>query len=225
MTYVLDEPSIGLHHRDKPAPCSTPCAACGMWGNAVIVVEHDEDAMRRADRVVDFAPARGTRAGRWSPRDRGNRWARRKHSVTGAYLSGKKKIDIPQRRAVSDRGIWIRGARQNNLKDIDVKIPLGAFTCVTRGIGVGQIIAGRGYSLSGPGVCVESRRDGDWRAPLHRGHRPDGQGHRDRPTAHRRTPRSNAATYTGAFDPIRKLFAELPESKVRGHKPGVSVLM
>ena len=130
MTYVLDEPSIGLHHRDNRRLLDALCRLRDV-GNAVIVVEHDEDAMRRADRVVDFGPGAGHTGGQVVAEGSWKQVARRKHSVTGAYLSGKKKIDIPQRRAVSDRGIWIRGARQNNLKDIDVKIPLGAFTCVT----------------------------------------------------------------------------------------------
>ena len=219
VTYILDEPSIGLHHRDNRRLLDALCHLRDV-GNTVIVVEHDEETMRRADRVVDFGPGAGHTGGRVVAEGSWKQVARRKLSATGAYLSGKAKIGIPQRRVASERGIWIRGARQNNLKNIDVKIPLGAFTCVTgvSGSGKSSLIADIFYPALaralnraemdiGAHRCIEGIDQLDKVIEIDQ--QPIG-----------RTPRSNAATYTGAFDPIRKLFAELPESKVRGYAPG-----
>ncbi len=219
VTYVLDEPSIGLHHRDNRRLLDALCRLRDV-GNTVIVVEHDEDTMRRADRMVDFGPGPGHIGGRIVAEGTWKQIARRTRSVTGAYLSGKEKIAIPQRRPVSHRGLWIRGASQNNLKNIDAKIPVGVFTCVTgvSGSGKSSLIAdilypalaqklNRAETETGAHRCIEGIDLLDKVIEINQ--QPIG-----------RTPRSNAATYTGVFDPIRKLFAELPESKVRGYKPG-----
>ena len=219
VTYVLDEPSIGLHHRDNRRLLDALCRLRDV-GNTVIVVEHDEDTMRRADRVVDFGPGPGHLGGRVVAEGSWKQVARRTRSVTGAYLSKKKKIAVPKRRPVSHRGLWIRGARHNNLKNIDVKIPIGVFTCVTgvSGSGKSSLIAdilypalarklNRAETETGIHRCIEGIDLLDKVIEINQ--QPIG-----------RTPRSNAATYTGVFDPIRKLFAELPESKVRGYKPG-----
>ena len=218
VTYVLDEPSIGLHHRDNRRLLDALCRLRDV-GNTVIVVEHDEDTMRRADRVVDFGPGPGHLGGRIVAEGTWKQIARRTRSVTGAYLSGKEKIAVPQRRSVSHRGLWIRGASQNNLKNIDAKIPVGVFTCVTgvSGSGKSSLIAdilypalarelNRAETETGAHRCIEGIDLLDKVIEINQ--QPIG-----------RTPRSNAATYTGVFDPIRKLFAELPESKVRGYKP------
>ena len=221
VTYVLDEPSIGLHHRDNGRLLDALCHLRDV-GNTVIVVEHDEDTMRRADRVVDFGPGPGHLGGQVVAEGTWREVARAKRSVTGAYLSGKRKIDALSQRQVSARapGLWIRGARQNNLKNIDVKIPLGAFVCITgvSGSGKSSLIADILYpalarDLNGaeavPGLY--RRIEGIERLDkvIEIDQQPIG-----------RTPRSNPATYTGAFDPIRALFAELPESKVRGYAQG-----
>ncbi len=219
VTYVLDEPSIGLHHRDNRRLLNALCHLRDV-GNTVIVVEHDEDTMRRADRVVDFGPGPGHLGGRIVAEGSWKQVARRTRSVTGAYLSGKEKIAVPERRSVSHRGLWIRGAHHNNLKNIDVKIPVGVFTCVTgvSGSGKSSLIAdilypalarelNRAETETGAHRCIEGIDLLDKVIEINQ--QPIG-----------RTPRSNAATYTGVFDPIRKLFAELPESKVRGYKPG-----
>ena len=219
VTYVLDEPSIGLHHRDNRRLLDALCHLRDV-GNTVIVVEHDEDTMRRADRVIDFGPGPGHLGGRIVAEGSWKQIARRTRSVTGAYLSGKEKIAVPERRSVSHRGLWIRGARHNNLKNIDVKIPIGVFTCITgvSGSGKSSLIAdilypalarelNRAETETGAHRCIEGIDLLDKVIEINQ--QPIG-----------RTPRSNAATYTGVFDPIRKLFAELPESKVRGYKPG-----
>ena len=213
VTYVLDEPSIGLHHRDNRRLLDALCRLRDV-GNTVIVVEHDEDTMRRADRVVDFGPGPGHLGGRIVAEGSWKQVARRTRSVTGAYLSGKEKIAVPKRRPVSHRNLWIRGASQNNLKNIDAKIPVGVFTCVTgvSGSGKSSLIAdilypalarklNRAETETGTHRCIEGIDHLDKVIEINQ--QPIG-----------RTPRSNAATYTGVFDPIRKLFAELPESKV-----------
>ena len=219
VTYVLDEPSIGLHHRDNRRLLNALCRLRDV-GNTVIVVEHDEDTMRRADRVVDFGPGPGHLGGRIVAEGSWKQIARRTRSVTGSYLSGKEKIAVPKRRPVSHRNLWIRGASQNNLKNIDAKIPVGVFTCVTgvSGSGKSSLIAdilypalarelNRAETETGAHRCIEGIDLLDKVIEINQ--QPIG-----------RTPRSNPATYTGVFDPIRKLFAELPESKVRGYKPG-----
>jgi excinuclease ABC subunit A len=221
VTYVLDEPSIGLHHRDNLRLLDALCRLRDV-GNTVIVVEHDEETMMRSDRVIDFGPGPGHLGGEVVAQGTWKQVARSGRSITGAYLSGKRKIEVPERRPVAKRqaGIWIRGARQNNLKGIDVKIPLGVFTCVTgvSGSGKSSLIIDILYPALARDLNGAESEPG-----VHR--RIEGMDQLDKvieidqqPIG--RTPRSNPATYTGAFDPIRKLFSELPESKVRGYKPG-----
>ncbi|MDA0748497.1 MAG: excinuclease ABC subunit UvrA, partial [bacterium] len=220
VTYVLDEPSIGLHHRDNRRLLDALCNLRDA-GNTVIVVEHDEETMRCANRVVDFGPGPGhlggeVVAGTWK------QVARSRRSMTGAYLSGKRKIEVLERRPVKRSGPWltIRGAKQNNLKNVTAKIPLGVFTSVTGVSGSGK------SSLINDVLYRTLARDlnrAETEPGLHR--RIDGKEQLDKvieidqqPIG--RTPRSNPATYTGVFDLIRALYAELPESKVRGYAPG-----
>lgn len=221
VTYVLDEPSIGLHHRDNVRLLDALCRLRDV-GNTVIVVEHDEETMMRSDRVVDFGPGPGHLGGEVVAQGSWKHVARSRRSITGGYLSGKRKIEVPERRLVAKRhsGIWIRGARQNNLKQVDVKIPLSVFTCVTgvSGSGKSSLVIDILYP-----ALARALNNAEMEPGQHR--RIEGIDKLDKvieidqqPIG--RTPRSNPATYTGAFDPIRKLFSELPESKVRGYKPG-----
>ena len=218
--YVLDEPSIGLHHRDNHRLLNA-LARLRDLGNTVIVVEHDEDTMRAADLVVDFGPGPGIKGGWIVVAGSIDELKRHEESVTGQFLSGARKIAIPKTRR-SPNGLWLEiiGARHNNLKDIDVRVPLGVFTCVTG-------VSGSGKSSLIADTLMPALQRHFYRA-------------RSTPGAHReirglehidkvididqspigRTPRSNPATYTGALDPIRKLFADLPQAKVRGYKPG-----
>ena len=219
--YILDEPSIGLHPRDNQKLLDT-LTTLRDKGNTVLVVEHDEDTMRAADTIVDFGPGPGVRGGHLVAQGNAAAVAKAPQSVTGKYLSGKLKIEVPaKRRAVSsERTLRIVGARHNNLQSIDVEIPLGAFVCVTG-------VSGSGKSSLVADILVEAlRRD------LNGGvgspgafDRIEGLAHLDKLIAIDqspigRTPRSNPATYIKVFDDIRDLFARLPESKTRGYKPG-----
>ncbi len=219
VTYVLDEPSIGLHHRDNRRLLDALCHLRDA-GNTVIVVEHDEETMRRADRVVDFGPGPGHLGGEVVVSGSWRKVARARKSVTGAYLSGKRSIAVPQRRELNGKWLTVRGARQNNLKNVDVKVPLGVFVCVSgvSGSGKSSLVDHILYRVLARELNRAETEPGAYR-------RIEGMAHLDKvieidqqPIG--RTPRSNPATYTGAFDPIRALFAELPESKARGYKPG-----
>ena len=219
VTYVLDEPSIGLHHRDNRRLLDALCHLRDT-GNTVIVVEHDEETMVRADRVVDFGPGPGHLGGEVVAEGTWRKVARTRRSVTGAYLSGKRSIPIPERRALNGKWLGIQGARQNNLKDVDVQIPLGVMTCVTgvSGSGKSSLINDILYLALARDLNRAETEPGVYRQIL-------GTEHLDKvieidqqPIG--RTPRSNPATYTGAFDPIRALFADLPDARVRGYKPG-----
>jgi excinuclease ABC subunit A len=218
--YILDEPSIGLHQRDN-ARLITTLLKLRDLGNSVIVVEHDEDTMRAADWIIDMGPKAGEGGGRivaaGSPED----ITSNTQSVTGAYLSGRKVIDVPRhRRQGGNRSIAVRGARTHNLRNLTVNFPLGVFTCVT------------GVSGSGKSSLVVDTLLPALKQKLMGGKTPsgefdevDGLQHVDRvididQSAIGRTPRSNPATYTGVFTHIRDLFASLPESKARGYKPG-----
>lgn len=218
--YILDEPSIGLHQRDNEKLLNT-LEKLRDTGNTVIVVEHDLETIRRADHVIDLGPAAGNHGGELVAAGTAKEIAKIPDSLTGQYLSGKKDIAIPETRCPgTGKWITIKGAAQNNLKNIDVKIPLGVFCCITgvsgsgkssliddtlrialnRHFGIGTEIPGKHESIEGlenigKAIVIDQSPIG-------------------------RTPRSNPATYTDAFTVIRSLYAKLPESKVRGYKPG-----
>ncbi len=217
--YILDEPSIGLHHRDNQRLLDTLKRLRDV-GNTVIVVEHDEDTMRQADMVVDFGPGAGDRGGHvvavGSPGE-----VAASGSPTGRYISGEARIAMPERRRTPD-DCWltVRGARHNNLRNIDVRIPLGLFTCVTG-------VSGSGKSSIVNDILFRELDNRLHRAQTEPGEHDgiDGVDELDkviridqRPIG--RTPRSNPATYTDLFTPIRQLFTRLPESKLRGYKQG-----
>jgi len=219
--YVLDEPSIGLHQKDNDRLLATLHALRDL-GNTLIVVEHDEDTIRRADYVIDLGPGAGEHGGEVLYAGDVKGLIECKKSLTGQYLNGTYKIHIPSNRRdiVNTKFLKIIGAKQHNLKNIDVSIPLGTFVCIT------------GVSGSGKSTLVED--------VLHRALSYKLHGSKEKPGAHKkieglqnidkvivvdqspigRTPRSNPATYTGMFSDIRDLFSQLPESKMRGYKPG-----
>ncbi len=218
--YVLDEPSIGLHQRDQQRLINTLTRMRDL-GNTVLVVEHDDDTMRAADWIIDMGPGAGEHGGQIVATGTPQQIMKHKASLTGAYLSGRKRIAVPrQRRAGNGKKITIKGARENNLKNIDVDIPLGKFVVVTgvSGSGKSSLIVECLYK------ALANRLNG---ALEHPGELDDVTGleHLDKvinidqqPIG--RTPRSNPATYTGLWTPLRDLFAELPESKMRGYKSG-----
>ena len=219
--YVLDEPSIGLHQRDNARLLETLRRLRDL-GNTVIVVEHDEDAIRTADYLVDMGPGAGIHGGHVVALGTPAEVMRSPRSVTGQYLVGMQQIPVPTRRRLGREGQSLRvvGARENNLKNIDVEIPLGTFTCVTG-------VSGGGKST----LVIETlykalaRRLNGAREPAAEHDRVDGVEHIDKivdidQSPIGRTPRSNPATYTGAFTPIRDWFAGLPESAARGYAPG-----
>jgi len=217
--YILDEPSIGLHQRDNSKLIAT-LERLRDLGNTVIVVEHDEQTMLAADHLVDLGPGAGEHGGEIVAQGTAAEVKRVKGSLTGQFLSGTRRIDVPAKRRTPSGYIEIAGASQHNLRDIDVQVPLGVLTCVT------------GVSGSGKSTLVN---DVLFKAVANRLHRA-----RKRPGTHRaihgldqldkiiqvdqspigRTPRSNPATYTGLFDVIRDLFSKTQEARARGYKPG-----
>lgn len=219
--YVLDEPSIGLHQRDNQKLIDALIGLKNL-GNTLIVVEHDEDTIKASDWIVDIGPRAGENGGNIVHNGTYEQLLLNKNSLTADYLSGRKKILIPEKRRkyCADKVICIEGARENNLKNINVKIPLGLFTVVTG-------VSGSGKSTLVNTILYESlvkNLNGAKTVPgLHR--KITGFQHLDK-VVHvdqspiGRTPRSNPATYTGVWDHIRKLFAQVPEAKMRGYGPG-----
>ncbi len=218
--YVLDEPSIGLHQRDNARLLETLKRLRDL-GNTVIVVEHDEDAIRTSDFLVDIGPGAGIHGGKIIARGSTDDIIRAKESITGKYLSGELEISLPERRKANPkRAIRVRGARGNNLKNVDAEIPLGLFTCIT-GVSGG----GKSTLLIDTLYKAVARKLNDATEPPSPFDKIEGLEHIDKiididQSPIGRTPRSNPATYTGAFTPIRDWFAGLPEAKARGYEPG-----
>ena len=218
--YILDEPSIGLHQRDNDKLLAT-LEHLRDLGNTLIVVEHDEDTMRAADFLVDVGPGAGSHGGEIVAAGTLEDIIACPRSVTGQYLSGVKKIPVPAtRRPGNGKKLIVRGARENNLKDLDVEIPLGTFTCVTGVSGSGKsslvnevlnktLLAKLNHARTRPGACrcIEGLENLDKVIDIDQS--PIG-----------RTPRSNPATYTGLFNDIRDLFASTADAKMRGYGPG-----
>jgi excinuclease ABC subunit A len=218
--YVLDEPSIGLHQRDNGRLINT-LQNLKKLGNTVLVVEHDEDTIRTADYLVDIGPGAGIHGGKVVAAGSPSEVAKVKDSITADYLSGKKSIATPKkRRAGNGKSLVIKGARENNLKNVDVEIPLGKFVVVS------------GVSGSGKSSLINDILSKELQARLMRANTVPGK-HDDIEGIKQldkaiiidqspigRTPRSNPATYTGLFTPIRELFASVPEAKLRGYSAG-----
>ncbi|HEY7257250.1 MAG TPA: excinuclease ABC subunit UvrA, partial [Solirubrobacterales bacterium] len=217
--YVLDEPSIGLHQRDNAKLIATLDRLRDL-GNTVIVVEHDEGTMRAADHIVDLGPGAGEHGGHVIAEGPPASIAATASSLTGQYLSGKRRIEVPGERREPRGALLVRNAREHNLKGIDVAVPLGVFCCVT------------GVSGSGKSTLVNETLHHSVANRLHQAKlRPgahdgvDGLSQIDKiinidQSPIGRTPRSNPATYTGVFDHIRQLFAQTQEARARGYKPG-----
>ena len=218
--YVLDEPSIGLHQRDNDRLLNTLTYLRDL-GNTVIVVEHDEEAIRAADHVVDIGPGAGVHGGRVLVQGTAEEVALEEGSLTGQYLSGRRSIPIPARRtAASGRALCITGASGNNLKQVDLRLPVGLFTCVTgvSGSGKSTLINDTLYPVAATRLNNANRSHAPFTEV-------DGLEHFDKvvdidQSPIGRTPRSNPATYTGLFTPIRELFAGTQEARSRGYTPG-----
>ena len=218
--YVLDEPSIGLHPRDNGRLLNTLKGLRDL-GNTVLVVEHDDETIRTADWVIDLGPGAGEHGGKIVAQGTPADILSHPTSLTGAYLSGKKRIPVPKkRRSGNGKYLTIVGARANNLKDLTVKIPLGKLVCITgvSGSGKSTLMVDVFYQALAQKLHGARTQPGEY-------DHIEGLEHVDKiinidQSPIGRTPRSNSGTYTSLFDEIRKLFAELPESKVRGYKPG-----
>ena len=219
VAYILDEPSIGLHQRDNDKLLGALKNLKDL-GNTLIVVEHDEDTMLAADYIVDIGPGAGAHGGQVVACGTAEKIMKNKNSVTGAYLSGRIKIPVPSERRKPTGFLTIKGARENNLKNIDVKVPLGIMTCITGVSGSGK------SSLTNEILYKRLARDLN-RARCIPGKHDDilGIEQLDKvididQSPIGRTPRSNPATYTGVFDMIRDLFAATPDAKAKGYKKG-----
>ena len=219
--YILDEPSIGLHQRDNDRLLKTLNFLRDL-GNTVIVVEHDEDAIEAADFIVDIGPGAGVHGGEIVATGNAREIARHERSITGQYLSGKRAIEIPNRRTKIDKKklVRIEGAASNNLKSVTLELPVGLFTCITgvSGSGKSTLINETLYKLAAIEIYGSSLSAGNYQSfsgldqfdkVIDINQSPIG-----------RTPRSNPATYTGLFTPIRELFAGTQEARSRGYKPG-----
>jgi len=220
--YILDEPSIGLHQRDNERLLATLTHLRNL-GNTVIVVEHDEDAIRLADYVVDIGPGAGVHGGRIVSQGTPDQVMADPESLTGSYLSGRKKIQYPATRTPRDKKktLKLKGARGNNLRKVDLEIPVGLLTCVTgvSGSGKSTLINNTLFPITATALNGATSLEA---APYDAF---DGLQHLDKvvdidQSPIGRTPRSNPATYTGLFTPIRELFAGVPESRSRGYGPG-----
>ena len=219
VAYILDEPSIGLHQRDNDKLLKALMDLKNL-GNTLIVVEHDEDTMRAADYIVDIGPAAGAHGGEVIATGTANEIMKCKKSITGAYLSGRIKIPVPEERRKPTGFITVKGARENNLKNIDVDFPLGIMTCVTG-------VSGSGKSSLTNEILYKHLAKSLNRARCIAGDHDDilGIEQLDKiididQSPIGRTPRSNPATYTGVFDMIRDLFAATPDAKAKGYKKG-----
>ena len=219
VAYILDEPSIGLHQRDNDKLLATLCKLRDL-GNSVIVVEHDEDTMLAADYIVDIGPGAGEHGGQVVATGTAKELMENPDSITGAYLSGRMKIPVPETRRTPTGWMTVKGAQENNLKNIDVKFPLGVLTCVTgvSGSGKSSLVneilykslakqLNRARTIPGKHKCIEGMEQLDKVICIDQS--PIG-----------RTPRSNPATYTGVFDMIRDLFAATSDAKAKGYKKG-----
>ena len=219
--YILDEPSIGLHQRDNDKLLATLKKLRDL-GNTLIVVEHDEDTMYAADEIIDIGPGAGVHGGNVMAQGTAEEIKKVENSITGQYLSGRKKIEVPKtrRKPVKSKCIEVKGATEHNLKNIDVKFPLGVFTCVTGVSGSGKstlvneiLYKTVAQKLNGsnekPGKCKSVKGIENIDKIINIDQSPIG-----------RTPRSNPATYTGVFDEIRDIFAETNEAKLRGYGKG-----
>ncbi len=219
VAYILDEPSIGLHQRDNDKLLATLCKLRDL-GNSVIVVEHDEDTMLAADYIVDIGPGAGEHGGQVVATGTAKELMANPNSVTGAYLSGRMRIPVPETRRTPAGWMTVKGAQENNLKNIDVKFPLGVLTCVTgvSGSGKSSLVneilykslakqLNRARTIPGKHKCIEGMEQLDKVICIDQS--PIG-----------RTPRSNPATYTGVFDMIRDLFAATSDAKAKGYKKG-----
>lgn len=219
VAYILDEPSIGLHQRDNDKLLGTLKHLRDL-GNSVIVVEHDEDTMLEADYIVDIGPGAGEHGGEVVAQGNAKEIMKNKKSVTGAYLSGRVKIPVPKERSVPSGWLKVIGAKENNLRNVDVEFPLGVMTCVTgvSGSGKSSLVneilykrlareLNRARTIPGKHTAVEGMEQLD--KVINIDQSPIG-----------RTPRSNPATYTGVFDLIRDLFAATPDAKAKGYKKG-----
>ncbi|HPX62244.1 MAG TPA: excinuclease ABC subunit UvrA [Deltaproteobacteria bacterium] len=217
--YILDEPSIGLHQRDNERLLATLRHLRDI-GNTVLVVEHDEDTILAADHVLDMGPGAGIHGGEVVAQGTPKQIMANPASLTGKYLSGELSIQVPKKRRTAERVITIQGASENNLQGIDVEIPLGVMTCVTgvSGSGKSTLVIDTLHKVLSQRLYRSREKAGAYRDIL-------GLEHLDKvinidQSPIGRTPRSNPATYTGVFGDIRDLFANLPESKMRGYKPG-----